>query len=319
MDSRQRMIRTLRFEPVDRIAHFESMFELECEAFSLQFPPQSDWEHLKGKEREDALNRCMDIYERIIDTYGWDALAVYNPWEDPEAVALAVKRFGHRILVGGMCGHSILSIESVEDWEQFAIDLYEDREKLHRRAKMMHERACALIRSYASCGADFVFIPNDIAFNAGPFINPELMDELLFPYLKRQVDLAKDLGLFVFLHTDGFIMPILDRLISMGAHCLQSIDPMAGVDIAEVKVRTHGKLALMGNVQCSLLQDGPEQDIRSAASYCLVHASSGGGYIFGTSNTIFPGMPLRHYRTMLEVLHCFNEGYAYTPYILHQT
>jgi len=314
MDSRQRMFRTLRFEPVDRVPHFESMFELEQEAFGLRFPAQVDWETFDAKERSHALDLCMEIYGNIIDTYEWDALAVYNPWEDSQAVKVAVEHFGTRVLVGGMCGHSVLSIESVEDWEQFAIDLFEDRETLHRRAASMCEHACDLIASHAEAGADFVFIPNDIAFNAGPFINPELMDELIFPYLKRQVDFAKEAGLLVFLHTDGFIMPILDRLISMGADCLQSIDPMAGVDIALVKSMTHGKLALMGNVQCSLLQDGPNTAIKESAGYCLENASKGGGYIYSTSNTIFPGMPLQNYHTMLDVLHRFNEGYAHTPY-----
>ena len=56
----------------------------------------------------------------------------------------------------------------------------------------------------------------------------------------------------------------------------------------------------MGNVQCSLLQDGPDEAIRESARYCLDHASSGGGYIFGSSNTIFPGMPLENYERMLE-------------------
>ena len=60
-------------------------------------------------------------------------------------------------------------------------------------------------------------------------------------------------------------------------------------------------MALMGNVQCSLLQEGPPEAIRTSALYCLQNASIGGGYIFSTSNTIFPGMPLRNYEFMLEV------------------
>lgn|GEM_PF-2115530 len=51
----------------------------------------------------------------------------------------------------------------------------------------------------------------------------------------------------------------------------------------------------------SLLQDGPAEVIRESTRYCLEHASPGGGYIFGTSNTIFPGMPLENYEYMLEV------------------
>ena len=65
-------------------------------------------------------------------------------------------------------------------------------------------------------------------------------------------------------------------------------------------------MALMGNVQCNLLQDGPNKAIRDSALYCLENASSGGGYIFSTSNTIFPGMPLANYEYMLEVFNEFN-------------
>mgnify|MGYP006290514125 FL=1 len=66
----------------------------------------------------------------------------------------------------------------------------------------------------------------------------------------------------------------------------------------------------MGNVQCSLLQDGPDEAIRESARYCLDHGSPGGGYIFGSSNTIFPGMPLKNYECMLEAYREFCGGTA---------
>jgi uroporphyrinogen decarboxylase len=145
-----------------------------------------------------------------------------------------------------------------------------------------------------------------VAFNAGPFIAPAHFAEFVAPYWARLVQRVKDRGAIAFIHTDGQIMPILEQLVGLGAHCLQSIDPMAGVDIAEVKRLTYGRLALMGNVQCSLLQDGPDETIRASALYCLEHGAPGGGYIFSTSNTIFPGMPLRNYEYMLDVFRAFN-------------
>ena len=80
---------------------------------------------------------------------------------------------------------------------------------------------------------------------------------------------------------------------------------MAGMDIAITKKRCQGKMALMGNVQCNLLQDGPDEVIRKSALYCLENASPGGGYIFSTSNTIFKGMPLENYEYMLQVYRDF--------------
>ena len=82
---------------------------------------------------------------------------------------------------------------------------------------------------------------------------------------------------------------------------------MAGMDIAEVKRRTHGRLALMGNVQCNLLQTGPRQAIRQSVLYCLENAAPGGGLIFSTSNTVFAGMPLENYDYMLEVFREYCE------------
>ena len=301
MNGKERMLTTLRFQEPDRPPHFEAMFELENEAFGLQFPHRNSWAGMSTVEKAQAVNLCMDIYEKIIETYRWDALCVYWPWGDPDGVQAAKRRFGNEILIGGFVGSGVWSIEHIEDWDRFAINLIEHPDVIHAGAERMCRDAISRIETLSDAGADFIYLPNDIAFNAGPFISPKQMDEFIFPYWKRQVDRIKELGAYVIIHTDGQIMPILDGLLSLGAHVLQSIDPMAGVDIAEVKKKTYGKLALMGNVQCNLLQDGPDEAIRDSARYCLEHAAPGGGYIFGTSNTIFPGMPLRNYEFMLSV------------------
>ena len=305
MTGKERIFQALRFEEPDRPPHFESMFELEYEAFGLRFPERTRWEACTRPQKERMIADCMAIYARIVDTYGWDALAVYWPWGDPEGVAAAKRTFGERIAIGGMVGGGVWAIEAVTDWPQFAADLLEAPERIHEDAEARCRRALALIDRLVDAGADFVFMPHDVAFNAGPFISPGQFAEFVAPYWARMVRRVKDRGALAFIHTDGQIMPILDQLVGLGADCLQSLDPMAGVDIAAVKRLTYGKLALMGNVQCSLLQDGPDDAIRASARYCLEHGAPGGGYIFSTSNTVFPGMPLAHYEYMLEVFHEF--------------
>jgi len=320
MNGRERMLKSLRFEQPDRPPHFEAMFELEQEAFGLRFPDRNSWAKMTAGEKAAAVGCCMEIYACIIERYRWDSLAVYWPWGDADGVAAAVKSFGRDILVGGMVGGGVWSIEAVGDWgrhqaatysgldawERFAVDLVEAPSRIHAAAESKCRDALDRIDRLIDAGADFIYMPNDVAFNAGPFISPVQFAEFVAPYWLRQVQRVKQRGALAFLHTDGQIMPILDQLFSLGADCLQSIDPMAGVDIAEVKRRTYGRLALMGNVQCSLLQDGPREAIRASALYCLEHASPGGGYVFSTSNTVFPGMPLLNYEYMLEVFDEFN-------------
>jgi len=305
MTGKQRFLKTLRFEEPDRPPHFESMFELEQEAFGLRFPHRESWAGMDAAEKARAVAQCIAIYERIVERYQWDALAVYWPWGDPDGVRAAKSAFGDEIAIGGMVGGGVLSIEGTTDWMAFAVALSERPAELHALAEARCRAAIERSERLIDAGADFIFMPNDVAFNAGPFISPAQFAEFVTPYWRRQVERVKALGAIAIIHTDGQIMPILEDLAGLGAHALMSLDPMAGVDIREVKRLTYGRLALMGNVQCSLLQDGPLAAVRASALYCLTHATPGGGYIFSTSNTIFPGMPLAHYEYMLAVFREF--------------
>ena len=249
----------------------------------------------------------MEIYQRIVERYQWDALAVYWPWGDPGGIAAAKRTFGDALAIGGMVGGALWCIDTISDWEHFAIDLFENRAQIHAVAEQRCQAGLAAIDQLTGAGADFIYLPHDVAHNGGPFCRPEDFAEIVTPYLARLVARVKQHGAMAFFHSDGNLMPILDQIVSCEPHALQSIDPMAGMDIAEVKRRTYGKMALMGNVQCNLMQDGPKSAIRESAQYCLRYGTPGGGYILSTSNTIFPGMPLEHYEYMLEVFREFNQ------------
>ena len=141
MTGRQRMLKALAFEEPDRPPHFETMFELEYEAFGVRFPDRHSWRGLTGAAKGRQIAQCMDIYERIVARFEWDALLVFWPWSDPDGVRAAKSTFGDDILIGGVVGGSIWSIESIADWVQFSADLHERPEVLHEEGRRRHERA----------------------------------------------------------------------------------------------------------------------------------------------------------------------------------
>lgn len=303
MTGKQRFLQTMRFEQPDRPPHFESMFELEHEAFGMRFPDRNSWAGMGASPKNAAVGLCMTIYEKIVERFKWDALAVYWPWSDPDGISAAKRTFGEDLAIGGIIGHTVWSIESISDWVKFSTDLMENPQVIHEEAEKRLQATLPIAESLVAAGADFIILVNDVAFNAGPFISPTQFSEIVTPYYQRAVEHIKDLGVICIVHSDGNLMPVLDQMLSLKAHCLHSIDPMAGMDIAEVKPRTYPQMALMGNVQCNLLQDGPLDAIRESVLYALNNAAEGGGYVFSTSNTIFPGMPLEHYEYMLEIFH----------------
>jgi len=66
MTGKERMLKTLRFEEPDRPPHFESMFELEREAFGLQFPDRNSWAGCTTREKNAKIGVCLEVYARII-------------------------------------------------------------------------------------------------------------------------------------------------------------------------------------------------------------------------------------------------------------
>ena len=304
MTGKERFLKTLRFEEPDRPPHFESMFQLEREAFGLQFPDWNHWD-CSAPEKTRKIALCMEIYQHIVERYQWDALAVYSPWGDPAGIAAAKQTFGDCIAIGGMVGGGLWCIETISDWEGFAVDLFDDRAKIHAEAERRCRAALAAIDQLTDAGADFIYLPHDLAHNGGPFCSPADFAEIVTPYLVRLVARVRARGAIAIFHSDGNLLSVLDQILACQPHALQSIDPMAGMDIAVVKKLTAGKMALMGNVQCNLMQDGPREAIRESVLYCLRHGAPGGGYIFSTSNTIFSGMPLEHYEYMLAVFREF--------------
>ena len=143
---------------------------------------------------------------------------------------------------------------------------------------------------------------SDYCFNVNPFFSPNQFAELVAPYLKEIIDIYHDMGYYVIKHTDGNIMPILDQIAACGPDAIHSLDPQGGVSIPEVRKIVGDKIALIGNVNCALLQNGTDEECDADVMRSLNEGmATGGGYIFSTSNCVYTGMPLKRYERMLEL------------------
>lgn len=179
--------------------------------------------------------------------------------------------------------------------EEFCIGLLMEPEAMHEKARQMVDDSFTACDKLLSAGADGFILCCDYCTNAGPFISPALFSEFIAPYLKQCVKEFKRRGAYIIKHTDGNIMPILKELIEAEPHAIHSLDPMAGVDIKEVKKICGDKIALCGNVHCAHMHTGTPEQIKESAEYCLKWGKPNGGYVFCTSNCVFKGMPISSY------------------------
>jgi len=309
MTPRQRFIAALeRRPPAGRVPHFELVFFLTMEAFGRVHPLHRSylqWDQMEERERELHRKDMVDLYLRTAERFDHDAIFLHpNPDTMEEAlrlIDLVREQSGDKYFLM-MHGDPTFAIPEGERLTEFCYRMTDDAESLHAEARSRVEQAlrrAEVLRSHG--GLDGFALCSDYCFNEGPFLSPARFAEFITPYLKETIAAYRSLGFYTIKHTDGDIRPILDQLVDAHPHALHSLDPQAGVDIAEVKRRYGKELCLIGNVNCGLLQSGTPEEIHENVRYALHSGMPGGGYIFSTSNCVYTGLPLSRYALMIDI------------------
>jgi len=170
-----------------------------------------------------------------------------------------------------------------------------------------HMRTCVMVAETAAKEklCPLFFIGDDIAYKEKLMFSPALLRRTFIPMLAAMCKPLNEAGIKVIFHSDGYLMPILDDLIEAGVSGINPIEPIAGMDLGVLKRRYHGKLILVGGVDCSqVLPLGSVQDVERATIEALRAAGPGGGFFIGSSSEITPSTPVENviafYRTVHE-------------------
>jgi len=146
--------------------------------------------------------------------------------------------------------------------------------------------------------APFCYTGTDICDCHGPMIPPKVLDEIYFPYVKYAFEPLKNAGIKIIWHSDGYITPIVDRLINVGVDGFQGFQEKYGVDFAaltRMRAKDGNPLLLIGSIQVSTtLVFGTIETVKKDVERCIdlaIEGRGGGGYILGTDTCIGPDVP----------------------------
>jgi uroporphyrinogen decarboxylase len=94
-------------------------------------------------------------------------------------------------------------------------------------------------------------------------------------------------------HSDGNITALLPMAIEAGFAGIHGLDPLAGMDLAQIKREFGEAMVLIGNVDVRVLCAADLQAVRDEVDRCIAQGAPGGGYMLATCNSIFEGMDPR--------------------------
>lgn len=182
--------------------------------------------------------------------------------------------------------------------EQAMMDFFERPDfvsgVMDMQADAMIQRAEKLIKA----DIDAFYIGDPSASSS--LISPQHFEQFCFPGYQKFCRHFADKDILIYIHICGNANPILEMMAETGAHVVEPLDPMGGVEVLDAKARIGNKVALMGGVSPLTLLQGSVEDVQAET---ITKCREGGpyGYILASGDMVPPTTPLENLQAMVNV------------------
>ena len=189
---------------------------------------------------------------------------------------------------GGMIGQGLIGgymyLRSLAGPEDILYMVYDSPDLIHDMMKAWFDLADKVISKHQEhFTLDEIFFAEDICYNHGPLISPDMMREFLFPYYtqlidnvkKRQTD--KTRRLYVQVDTDGDCRPVIPVYQEIGMDYMSPFEVASGCDVVEIR-KQYPDLLMRGGIDKRVLAQGKEA-IDRMIDRIMPYMSKHGGFI----------------------------------------
>lgn len=215
-----------------------------------------------------------------------------------------IRRFATEtdLFVFAQIGGPVSMINEMLGMEDFLVYSMTHTAEICRLAEKIMTYEIAKAKLFIDNGAAALIIADDIAYNSGAFLPPRIMAETTYPFYRQAIqEIKRHQNVPVFMHTDGDIRQMLADIAACGFDGLHSLQPSAGMDIAQVKREYGDRLCLMGNIDLDYIMTfATPREVSDTVKRTIDAAADGGGYILSTCNTLIDAIPVDNALAMYE-------------------
>jgi hypothetical protein len=158
---------------------------------------------------------------------------------------------------------------------------YDDPELIHDILKTWMELNDAMIqRLQAKIEIDELFYAEDICYNHGLLISPDMWREFLKPYyleLYKRAQARQEKRIYTQIDTDGFVEQAIPLYLEIGMDIMSPFEACSGQDVVEV-ARQYPKLVITGGINKQVLSKGKEA-INAHLEHIIPFMVKRGGFV----------------------------------------
>ena len=171
--------------------------------------------------------------------------------------------------------------------------------------KIVHEYCLKELELYGKYKVEAINIGMNITMKSGPMCSKEILEQLHYPFIKEQIELAHTNNIMVRIHADGNVASVITDFIELGADALHPLEPCGGTqDIYEIKEQYGDKIALWGNIDVAgVLVNGTPEEVRADVEKHMDSLAVNGGYVVSSSHDCHKDIPLENFFALRDAVH----------------
>lgn len=294
MLSRDRVIRTIRHQPTDRMPIYGWLRANMTEQISAAFGSvdafedryEFDYAHLFGGPSPfawEALTPDMepqDFLDLPLDDPN-DSAAYAGVREEISKYQGQKGRFVY-VQTPGIF-EPINGVFGIENHLAFLL-LYED--ELRQVYQRQVDWTLSFINNCLDLGVDMIHISDDWGGQQGLMFSPDVWWRMIFPYQQQLCDAVKRRGAFLSLHSDGNINSVLDGIVRLGFDVVHPYQESAGMDLSVFQREYQQHFTVMGGLDIqSTLGFGDLDRLRDEITR-VIDMFADGGLLFCTTHFV---------------------------------
>lgn len=179
--------------------------------------PLSNWENLNDYTWPDPA-KCNGIIDM---TTSWGELK--------EEYAKAHMR-GELTGVSLEHGHTFLRLEYLRGYQNLIFDMHDDEPLLQEIIKGVENFSLGRVDRLLELNPDIFFVPEDLGMQSSPMLSPNMFRKYIKPTYKKIADKIKQSNSLLHMHSDGYIMDLIDDLIDCSMDAINMQDLVNGID-----------------------------------------------------------------------------------------
>ena len=181
--------------------------------------------------------------------------------------------------------------------EEISVLFYDSPALIEEMVETLTHHSIALLDGILAEGVqlDWVFFWEDMAYNHGPLLSPQLYQKYCMPYYRTMMEKVREAGIpAVLLDSDGKVDELIPLWLDVGITVMHPMEVASGMDVIQARKKYGRRIAFFGGIDKRALA-GTREEIKAEVMPKLEFCLNEGGFIPACDHGIPPDISFENY------------------------